>query len=475
MKSIDKNFFKRFMDFFTGSVLSSIISLISIPIITRLINPEIYGEFSLFILFYNIMCLFSTLGLEHSFIRFYMDFDKLERIILLRRILKIIFIFNILVFGLIQINSKQIIKFLNFKNEYTLFLLLFGVIIAILNKFAVTYLRILQKGKIYSTILVIYQILNILFIFIAIKIYNQSILSLIYPMIISNCIITLVAILSSLKYWSDVFFVKEQLSSKISLKAILSYSYPILLSSLIIWGYQSLDKIMLKEYSTLQELGLYTVSFRIVGVLNIIQQPFNAIWIPLALEKVKDKKFFQQINDLLTIVIVLIASLAILFSPIVIKILGDEYKGVQKIYPFLVMIPLLNILSEVTGFGIIVAKKTKYQTIISGVTLLLNFLLNYIFIIKYGALGAALSSVISYLIYYILKWKISNKFFYVKYRVFKPLVNLLLLVILIIINLIYNNIYYNLFIFIVIIIFTIIYYKDIKAEKDICLKKLKKY
>jgi O-antigen/teichoic acid export membrane protein len=117
----------------------------------------------------------------------------------------------------------------------------------------------------------------------------------------------------------------------------------------------------------------------------------------------------------MSLFVLFIALAIITFRSLIIYILGSDYSDSIDIIPFLTLMPLLLLLSEVTVVGINFKKKTKWHILISLISLLINVIGNYFLINAYGAVGAAISTGISYLVYYFLRTYISNKLFKVNY------------------------------------------------------------
>ena len=65
------SFLKHFLTLSIGTIINVIIGFITVPIITRLVNPSDYGSLSIFTLYADICVLIFTLGLDQSYIRFF--------------------------------------------------------------------------------------------------------------------------------------------------------------------------------------------------------------------------------------------------------------------------------------------------------------------------------------------------------------------------------------------------------------------
>ena len=63
---------------FVGTCFNILISVITTPIITRLVDPSDYGQWSLFTTYTNVAMAVVMLGLDQSFVRFYYKDERIE-------------------------------------------------------------------------------------------------------------------------------------------------------------------------------------------------------------------------------------------------------------------------------------------------------------------------------------------------------------------------------------------------------------
>ncbi|MFV0577715.1 MAG: lipopolysaccharide biosynthesis protein [Fusobacterium ulcerans] len=463
--------FSKLKDYFVGTFIGAILNVLAIPIIVRMISPEYFGLFSIFMIFYNTFSLVFSFGLEHFFMRYFFEVGK-DKYLLTKIILKLI-----LILDSIFIVGIYIIKILNirifesfFKLDNKLLLLFFiGAIIVVINKFSITYIRLQKKAKIYSKLVILGQFLNIIFIFAFYFLLKEKQYVLILSIIVSNFFVTLISIILELNFWKSVLNIKNY-PLKISLKEMISYSYPMLIASLINIGYQSIDKLMLKKYNLFIEIGIYSMSMKVANLLNIIQQSFNALWLPEALEYYKNNEFskIKYVNKIFTFAVTEIVGLIILFAPILKYVLSEEYENVIEIFPFLMFIPVIGILSEIIGVGIIFSKNSKYQTLSSLGALFLNIILNIFLIPEYHLLGAIIATIVSYLGYYFLKYFYSKKVFLIEFDIKKNIYCFIIMFNFMIINFIRVTVTYRILYYIIffLILLPYIFKKEVKELEN---------
>lgn len=194
------------------------------------------------------------------------------------------------------------------------------------------------------------------------------------------------------------------------LKETLKYGIPLVFGGLAYWGLTSVDRLMLKQYSSLSELGIYSMAVSFGAAALIFQSIFSTIWAPMVFRWVNEGENLERIAKIVPPMLAAVAAvlcLAGIFSPLIPLILPSKYAPVQFILLSSILFPLLYTMTEVTGIGINVRKKTWLVTVISVISLAANFALCRLLIPESGAKGAAASMAVSFWLYFILKTEAS--------------------------------------------------------------------
>ena len=194
------------------------------------------------------------------------------------------------------------------------------------------------------------------------------------------------------------------------LKEALRYGIPLAFGGLAYWGLVSVDRFLLKQYGTLSELGVYSMAISFGAVALIFQSIFSTIWTPMVFRWVKEEVNLDKIGSIVALMLSLMAAILCLvglFSPLVPLLLPPKYAPVQFILLSSILFPLLYTLTEVTGIGINISKKTWLITLISVIALLCNLALCRLLIPQLGAKGAAMATAISFWLYFVLKTEAS--------------------------------------------------------------------
>ena len=197
----------------------------------------------------------------------------------------------------------------------------------------------------------------------------------------------------------------------------LQYGLPLAFGNLAYWGLTSIDRFVLKEMASLEQLGIYSMAVSFGAVALIFQSVFSTIWAPLVFKWVEDKTHLDKIGGITLSMTELISAMICfigIFSPVVTWILPDKYAPVQFLLLSCMLYPLFYTLTEVSGIGLNVVKRTWLITAVNIVAFAINFSLLSLLVPHLGARGAAIASAISFWVFCIIKTEFSS-------RVWRPL------------------------------------------------------
>lgn len=418
---MDNKLFKKFVEFGVGNFIVLITGFISSPIITRLILPEEFGKFSMFNTLTSLFIFILMVGLDQSYVRFFYEEDENLRGKLLVETVKLPIIINLILSIILIIFYKPISSLII--GKYSILLVLVIILqntFNILNKFSVLVVRMQQKGKTYSFLQVLGRVSYILLIIMTFKVFNHDYKTLVFATVISNIVVTIIAVYIERKQWFQ--FNKPTKSLNTSKNEMIKFGIPLVFSMSITWIFQSIDKFFVNAYNGYLELGIYSAAFTIVAILVSVQESFVTFWVPIANEKYNEdpnnKKFFTKMNGIVSVVMLFIGIGIILCKDIIVMLLGQKYREASFIFPMLILMPIMFTISETTVIGINFKKKTKYHIITSIIAAVSNFIGNVILVPSLGAKGAAISTGLSYLIFFATRTIISKRLYNVNYNLY---------------------------------------------------------
>lgn len=467
--------FKKFLEFAIGNGIVLVLGFFSTFIIGRTIDPTQNGKASMFITYTSLIVLVLTMGIDQAYIRFYNEETDEGKRVLLRKSIKIpilmTFIFGVIITLFYKIISNIMV------DETSLFLVVLMIInslFTIIWNFAMINVRMKQKGKAYSFLNAANKGIYILLIIIFYYVFKGNYITLVLATVFSNIMMVIVA----------VFYEKEDWFKKVkynhmntTMKELVIYGVPFIFSMAIIWVFQSIDRIFIKIFSDFEQVGLYSGAMNIVSLLTAVQGVFTTFWTPVAYEKFsknpEDTEFFTNINQIVSIVMIILSIGLIATKDILIMILGEKYDGAQYIFPFLILMPIMYTISETTVLGINFKKKTKYHIYIAIISALSNIIGNFILVPIYGAKGAAISTGLSYVVFFLARTYFAKRLYEIKLYMGRFLICIASVYLLAIYSSVYKFNYIILFLSIFNIILVIVMYRNIIFSLLKLLKKNK--
>jgi O-antigen/teichoic acid export membrane protein len=403
---------KLFLKFSVGSWVSAAISLFTTPIVTALIIPDEFGKASMYTLAFNLVLQIALLGMDQGFVRkFYQQANDDYQSKLLWNSIALPFGIGLLLCLGIFLFGHQLAQWLvgAYSNEFLL-LLCGSIMFGLFERFALLMLRMKKLALSFSVLRILAALINFLGIFLYATYVNKDFYAIIYGNFLSLLIPAIVAIVMAGNVWR----LKKTDGSLI--KDLLRYGFPFLPTFLVLWVFEGIDKMALRHYSNFHEIGLFSAAYKIVAILNILQASFSNFWTPVAFEMYEKnseeaKQMFSRIFSLMTAILFTCGLGVILCKDIIILLFDESYRSAATIMPFLLLVPMMYILSEVTVGGINYKNKTGWHLVIAIASALTNYLLILWLVPLYGAKGAAVSTGISYIVFFYSRTIISHSLF----------------------------------------------------------------
>lgn len=403
---------KKFLQFSIGQIGGSLISFISLPIITYFITPDEYGRTGMFTLFITILQLVIFLGMDQGYVKYYYD-EENKRNLFVNSLIPSALLIGILEIALFALRY-QICDFLfSSADIICIYAVMIDLPALALERFGLLEIRMSQRGLKYSIIHVLLKALTIVVTVLLFYTYNRNYVSVVLGTVAAQIIVAIILILdivrevngsnSAVRYDRDLII------------KLLRYSLPIIPATIIGWVLNGMDKVMLKQMGTLYDVGLYTAAFKYASILGMIQACFSTYWVPLAHswnQGNEDKSSFTEVGNCLTMLLsVLFVGVVTIKDPLF-HLLSGDYVESEFIMPFLLFVPIMNAMSEVTVMGIYFSGKTQYTIVVSGVSAVVNLMLNGLLIPRHGAIGASIATGVSYIVFFWIRTLISRKLWY---------------------------------------------------------------
>ena len=201
-------------------------------------------------------------------------------------------------------------------------------------------------------------------------------------------------------------------------KDALSFGLPLILHILSVNVMDLSDQLFIREMIGKEELGIYSIGYKIGMIILILQAAIVMAWRPFLFEKLKKitpqrKKEIVKLSYLIMLGLVIAAGILYLISPLLFKyfVLSPTYQGGLKYVGIIALAYVfLGWYKMFAGF-IIYTKNNKYLSYIAVFNIFFNLLLNYFLIKTHGTMGAAYATAISYFSFFIITFVVSNRMY----------------------------------------------------------------
>ncbi|MDC0534660.1 oligosaccharide flippase family protein [Francisellaceae bacterium] len=407
---------KNILKYGFGAIGSALISLITIPFLTRIMSPEDFGKGGTFIVLMSLCYYLINCGMDQVYERYYFDDNfKENRTKLFLSLLAIALIFLCIFFIPFVLALPYISEFFFSSGSKALYLLiLIGIVGFLLNKFGFISLRMQKKSGAYMLGQIGMPLIYLLSIIVSYFLFNlKSFYIILIGQVISYWVIFLWFLFIDKYSWSVRHFRKN-----IDLRyfrEFIQYGWPFIFTYSLAWGFQSIDRVLLISLGSYDELGIYSASFTLIAPLVLVQGVFSTVWSPVMNKLILHHRFKASyiLNKLLHLMLTLMtlgALVIICFSPILHLLLGDEYFQSIKVFGCLLFIPVFYVMADIVIAGIVLAKNSRLNMLTTLLSLIINIVLCLILIPLYGALGAAISISASYGMLFVVRWWLADRY-----------------------------------------------------------------
>lgn len=191
-------------------------------------------------------------------------------------------------------------------------------------------------------------------------------------------------------------------------KQLLGDSWPLILSAVAVTIYLKVDQIMLGQMVGDDAVGIYSAAVRISEVWYFVPTSIVASLFPAILRtKERDENLYydrlQRLYDFLTIIGMIVAvTITFIGNFLITTLFGSDYSEGGSILVIHIWCGIFVAMGVARGSWLLTEGLQYMSYWYLGIGVILNVILNYIFIPIYGPIGAAWTSLISQIVMAIL-------------------------------------------------------------------------
>lgn len=399
---------KQILSFAIGPIGAAALGLITLPFVAWFFSAEDIGRLSMLQVVTSFVILLFTLGLDQAYVREF--HEVIDRAALLKAAMLPGFALLTVALASLLLLPWSISEILfGIDSRLLTILLVAAIFLQFLSRFLSLILRMQEKGIAYS----MSQVLpKLLFLIILVLYYLFNAKAVFENLMIANVFsLFTVFLIYAWNTKGDWLIALTAKIDKFKQREMIRFGMPLIGGGIAFWGLTAMDKLFLRGFSSFEELGIYSVSISFAAAALVFQAIFSTVWAPIvykwASEDIDPAKI-KNVIDYSTLAVVGIWSVAGMFSWLVDYILPAGYESVKYVLIAAMAYPLLYTLSEATGVGIGVKKKTAYSMIAAVLALILNAIGNWYLVPNYGAAGASIASAIAFFAFLIVRTEASS-------------------------------------------------------------------
>ena len=188
------------------------------------------------------------------------------------------------------------------------------------------------------------------------------------------------------------------------IKKLLVEGWPLVLTTISVTIYMSIDKVMLGQMIGSHAVGIYSAATKVGFIWIIIPTAIINSVFPLIVKskQMGEELYYARIQTIFNIVAAIGLSVAVVLtffsSRLVIFLYGSSYAGAGPVLAIYVWSVLFATLGSASTVWIITEGRTKFALATRASGLIINVSLNWLLIPLYREIGAAVATVVSHII-----------------------------------------------------------------------------
>lgn len=424
-----KKLFSNTLIFALGTFGSKVLVLLLVPLYTACLSPAEYGTVDLIAQTANILIPIITLSASDAALRFALETKDPVRLRKIYSSLITIVLCGFAVLGL----CYPIFNRMAYLDGNTLLLLIY-VCTSSLKQLNATYIRALEKVKLYAVDGIITTLTMILLNILFLIVFDMGMTGYLLAIILSDLLSSVFLFITG-KLWRHISL---QSITPSLMKEMLRYSIPMIPTTLL-WLITSIsDRFIITYFHGEYANGINSIAYKIPTILTTIFTMFSNAWNMSAItenESSDRSEFYTTVFSLnQAFMYVIAAGVLMLNKPITIILVDSAYYEAYKYSPILVLATVFTCFNVFLGSAYIACKKTKRSFATSLAAGVINIILNFAFIPEYGIYGAAIATFISYFVVFFFRLYDTKAIIGFDFKLARIPINTVLLIAMAIIN-----------------------------------------
>lgn len=405
-KCIDKvkkipNGAKSAFVYMLATVFSRGLAIITMPIFTRLMTTDQIGEVNLYNSWYSMISAIATLSLTAGGFSVAMKEYENERSEYISSVLTLTSIIAS-IFSIIYFVSPNFWNQMTGLSEKLMILILIGLFFAPARDFWLAQQRYEYKYKLSGLIMIASALLASTFSIIAVLyLNNENSTHVAEGRLFGNY---LVIYSVAFVIWIYLLFRGKTFVNFNYWKFSLKLSLPLVGYSIASQILNVSDRMMISQMVNNSAVGIYSVLYSASSLFTMVWTAINASFVPYLYQNIgKRNKDIKKMSFILLFLYAGVAIAMVYLAPEIVAILAtpDYYEAIYIMPPIAAGVFMTSVANMYSNI-LLYLKSSKYVMFASAVAAILNLVLNYICIPRFGYMAAAYTTMFAYLIMLLL-------------------------------------------------------------------------
>ncbi len=405
-----------------GTFSSRLAGFLLIPLYTAHFSVEEYGMMGIMDVSAQVLVALLGFGLYNAYFRWYWDSRYISRQKSILFTILIFIFFQFILFFILLLSFQKDLSVLLFdtaERTSLIRLLLYVNCFETIGVLISALLRLKEQAVYYTVLQVIKFTVGLLVTIYLVLNRGRNIEAVYEAQLVAN-VLYLVLILNIVRK-----NIVPRFEWKI-LREMLSFSLPLLLTSIAGIILNITDRYSLRFLSDMANVGVYTLGFKVANTIRVfVITSVNLALQPMIFKMMDDpgnKRFYSKVMTYFTFGLMFFVLFFSLYAPEVVKVISKqnmEFWDAWKIVPVLSFSMLFSMLRDVAFTGLNITKKTRVIATLIISAAVLNIVLNLLFIPAWKFTGAAIATTLSQLIFFILAYRFAQRHYPVPYEIKK--------------------------------------------------------
>lgn len=399
---------RTFLGFAFGPPIVGVLSAISLPVMTWIFPAEVIGQVSMLQVALGLAIVLFSLGLDQAYGREYHETSD-HAALLFNTTMPGLFLLVLALILILSVDATSVSRWLyGIESRALSAVTALCLVVAYISRFLALVLRMQDRSFAYSLSQVMPKLLLLLIIIVyALMPTGKTLMMLLLGQLLALVISLLVLGWDTRKDWAPALRSNLVIAQ---FKPLLAFGFPLTFAGVASWGMGTVDRVFLRSLSTYDELAVYSVATSIAAAVNVLAGILNTVWTPIIFKWHAEKRDMSELDaiaEFATVIMFLIVCLAGGTSWVLQYVLPPEYALVPYLVIPCMLAPLFYALSEITGVGIAVSRKTWFSLVAALGAVLVGFAACRALIPSLGAFGAAIASACSFWLFLALRTEFS--------------------------------------------------------------------